>query len=179
MFSKILVALDLSQAGVEVFHKAVAIAQRMNAQLMLLHVLSPVEDAYPNVPLTPGLDAYYPNLHRYVNDEYVKLWATYEKRGLEQLQQWADEAIAAGVPTELTQNAGDAGKVICAIAQRWQADLILMGRRGRSGFKEMMLGSVSNYVLHHAPCSVLVVQGQSADETVLTESSEQALANHS
>ncbi|MEO0350033.1 MAG: universal stress protein, partial [Cyanobacteria bacterium P01_A01_bin.15] len=42
---------------------------------------------------------------------------------------------------------------------QWNADLIMMGRRGRSGFSELLLGSVSNYVMHHAPCSVLTVQG--------------------
>ncbi|CCQ49032.1 hypothetical protein CWATWH8502_2292 [Crocosphaera watsonii WH 8502] len=37
-------------------------------------------------------------------------------------------------------------------------DVIVMGHRGISGLQEFFLGSVSNYVLHHAPCSVLIVQ---------------------
>jgi glycosyltransferase involved in cell wall biosynthesis len=41
----------------------------------------------------------------------------------------------------------------------WDADLVVMGRRGLSGIKEMFLGSVSNYIIHHVPCSVLIVQG--------------------
>ncbi len=40
------------------------------------------------------------------------------------------------------------------------ADLIVVGRRGRSGLSELILGSASNYVLHHAPCSVLTLQGK-------------------
>ena len=48
--------------------------------------------------------------------------------------------------------------MICNAAISWQADLIIMGRRGRTGLSELFLGSVSNYVLHHAPCAVLVVQ---------------------
>ena len=44
-------------------------------------------------------------------------------------------------------------------SQNWEADLIVIGRRGHQGLSEILLGSVSNYVVHHAPCSVLVVQG--------------------
>ncbi|RMG10302.1 MAG: universal stress protein, partial [Cyanobacteria bacterium J055] len=40
--------------------------------------------------------------------------------------------------------------------------LIIVGRRGRQGIEEAVLGSVSNYVVHHAPCSVLAIQGKSA-----------------
>ncbi len=44
------------------------------------------------------------------------------------------------------------------MARNCGADVIVMGRRGHSGLSELILGSVSNYVLHHAPCSVLIVQ---------------------
>lgn len=49
--------------------------------------------------------------------------------------------------------------MICDVARSWKADLIVLGRRGYSGVKELFLGSVSNYVLHHTPCSILTVQG--------------------
>ncbi|MEL6786783.1 MAG: universal stress protein, partial [Cyanobacteria bacterium J06607_15] len=50
------------------------------------------------------------------------------------------------------------GRTICDRAQTWSVDLILVGSRGLTGAKEVMLGSVSNYVTHHAPCSVLIVR---------------------
>ena len=47
---------------------------------------------------------------------------------------------------------------ICKLAQEWNADLIVMGRRGHSILSELVLGSVSSYVIHRAHCSVHIVQ---------------------
>lgn len=57
---------------------------------------------------------------------------------------------------------GAPGYQICTLANEWQIDLIVMGRKGHSGLAELFIGSVSNYVLHHAHCSVLVVQDNKA-----------------
>ena len=91
---------------------------------------------------------------------YQEQWETFEEQGLELLRSRTDEATAAGVSTEFTQNSGNPGRTICDLARNWGSDLIVIGRRGHSGLSELILGSVSNYVLHHAPCSVLTVQGQ-------------------
>jgi len=68
-------------------------------------------------------------------------------------------ATARGVATEWDVKVGDAGSVLLQLAVVWNADLIVLGRRGHRGLAEVFLGSISNYVVHHAPCSVLVVQG--------------------
>ncbi len=53
-----------------------------------------------------------------------------------------------------------------------------MGSRGLKGLKEMFLGSVSNYVTHHAPCSVLIVRTEIDNETNLDSIiSEEKVAN--
>ena len=65
-----------------------------------------------------------------------------------------------GIPTESKCEVGHPGSLIRDLAMNWSADLIVMGRRGLSGLQEVFLGSVSNYILHHAPCSVLIVHGE-------------------
>ena len=69
-----------------------------------------------------------------------------------------EEATKAGVKTEFKQTLGYPGRNICELAQTWPAELIIVGSRGLTGIKEMFLGSISNYVTHHAPCSVLIVR---------------------
>jgi nucleotide-binding universal stress UspA family protein len=76
------------------------------------------------------------------------------------IQDFAKIAEMAGVLTESTQSIGSVGRLICETANIWKADLVITGRRGRTTLSELLLGSVSNYILHHAPCSVLIVQPQ-------------------
>ncbi len=54
---------------------------------------------------------------------------------------------------------GDPREVILQMAQSWSADLIVMGSHGRTGLKKLLLGSVSQAVAVHSPCSVAIVKG--------------------
>ena len=161
MFQKILVAMD-SDSSQQVFDSALTLGKAMNSQLMLLHVLTPVEESSPRIAgAFSGLEMY-PDIAPEVSEEmlmsYRKQWDQFETQCLEMLRSRTAQATNAGVSAEFTQNVGNPGKTICAIARTWGADLIVLGRRGLSGLSEFLLGSVSNYVLHHAPCSVLTVQ---------------------
>jgi nucleotide-binding universal stress UspA family protein len=53
---------------------------------------------------------------------------------------------------------GPPSQVIVEEAEKWDADLIVMGSRGLGAWNRLMLGSVSNAVVHHAKCSVEVVR---------------------
>ncbi len=53
-------------------------------------------------------------------------------------------------------------QVICSLARTWNADLVVVGRRGLSRVNELLRNSVSNYILHHAACPVLVVHHQAS-----------------
>ncbi|HEY9662379.1 MAG TPA: universal stress protein [Allocoleopsis sp.] len=159
MFCKILVALDQAETSRIVFEQALSLAHASQGKLMLLHVLCPDDQDYPNPTIFPTPDSVYPSLHATLVQHRIEQWRQFEAQNLQRLQAWAAEAIDAGVSTEFTQTTTDPGNSICQSAQNWNADLIVMGRRGRSGLSEWILGSVSNYVMHHSPCSVLIVQG--------------------
>jgi len=156
MFKKILVALDDSDLSQGVYDRALELAQVMGAQIMLTYVLVLMDDGFADYPI--GVDVFYPRLQDDVVKRHMENLNRMEKQGIERLQYLTEHAIAAGVKAEFTQAVGDPGSRLCAHAKTWEADLIVMGRRGRTGLTEWFLGSVSNYVLHHAPCSVLTVQ---------------------
>jgi nucleotide-binding universal stress UspA family protein len=155
MFTKILAPIQTTLTDQVVFDTALALAQQNQAGLMLLHVFS------PEMKTTPALPN--PTLYRYplVTDElmlnYRQRWEETENQGLAMLKSLADQAQAAGVSVEFSQNFGNIGSVICHLAESWDADLIVIRQPDRSKLDELFLGSTSNYVLHHAPCPVLAI----------------------
>lgn len=75
---------------------------------------------------------------------------TARRTGLEQ----AETRVVDGAP----------GPTICDLAEVLDADVIVMGTRGRSGIRRAVLGSVSDHVVRHAPCSVMITGAAAADD---------------
>lgn len=65
---------------------------------------------------------------------------------------------AAGLEAESDRREGDAAAGILAAAHGWRANIVVLGTHGRTGLGRLVLGSVARNVLHHAPCSVLIVR---------------------
>jgi nucleotide-binding universal stress UspA family protein len=178
MFNKILVAIDHSPVNKQVFDQGLALARADQANLILLHVLSNEE---ADIPLLSPYFVQHQDrcLHDeppimqlgnevYGNEVYGQERSNVKQQGIKLLRSFAEKAmyannytnsaIATGIATEFSQITGHPSSTICEFAKSCQADLIVMGRRGYSGLKDIFLGNVSNYVVHHAPCSVLLVQ---------------------
>jgi nucleotide-binding universal stress UspA family protein len=74
------------------------------------------------------------------------------------LDEAVDEALGAdpGIEVERKLVEGDAGEVL--VAESAEAELVVVGSHGRSGFKAALLGSVSRHVVDHSTCPVVVVK---------------------
>ncbi|NJR39263.1 MAG: universal stress protein [Leptolyngbyaceae cyanobacterium CSU_1_4] len=158
-FQKVLVALDRSLQASAVFEQAVSeVKVKGKGSLLLVHALRMDAEiptgTFMGLGTIADLDTY--GILKRVQQEKIQ---QERDKAIAWLQTYQQQAIAQGVPTELTCLIGTPGAGICELAQSWGADLIVLGRRGHQGITEVMKGSVSNYVMHHAPCSVLVVQG--------------------
>lgn len=147
MFQRILVATDSSDTGEHIFEKALSIAQKNQASLLLLHVLADTEVGYVDIKRL---------------DDHLDQWISRKQQGLQLLRSRWQAATTVGVQTECLQTPGTPAVRICEVAQSWQADLIVVGHRGLAGLKELVQGSVSNDVMHRAPCSVLTVHASLA-----------------
>ena len=157
-FKKILVAIDRSAMASVVFEQALELAQKDQARLMIYH--SPNrEDWGESWPLVQTGIGVYPVMAEELYQLQEERLQQEIKRAQTWLQTYCQQAMAQGIPVEFDCQVQSPGGRICELARTWGADLIVLGRRGRSGLAEMVLGSVSNHVIHHAVCSVLVTQG--------------------
>jgi nucleotide-binding universal stress UspA family protein len=73
----------------------------------------------------------------------------------------AQQLRSAGFATSTSVRDGDARQVILDCAAEWHADLVVLGSHGKKGFDRLVLGSVSDRVARHAPCSVEIVRDRS------------------
>lgn len=156
MLRKILVAIDESAASQWAFDTALSMAKPLEAQLLLVHI---VDGFSPNSPKHPCVSAesFSMDVESSAQKEYEQQWQALMDRNDTLLKQRQAEAKTAGVAATYLQTQGIPGQKICEIARTNNIDLIIVGNRDRTNKAELVRGSVSNYLVHHAPCSVTVV----------------------
>jgi nucleotide-binding universal stress UspA family protein len=169
-FKRIVAAIDRTPLEQEIFTQAADIAATQKADLLLVHYFSTPIDTMTTPPVGTAAGAgvgLHPtagvNLYP-VAAENLDLHHDAVNRARQETQAWLDryrhEATNAGIAiqTECIADMGSTGRQICETAAHWNADLIVLGRKGRTGLAEAFLGSTSNHVVHHAPCAVMVIQ---------------------
>jgi len=138
-FRHILIAIDDSPIAARAAEIGVDLARSLKAEVALVHVYGAPASYGTEIGVPPG------ELAALAASEGKKLMARFRKRL--SLPAPALEFVAAGVPsTEIVKAAKD-----------WPADLIVIGSHGRGGVRRVLLGSVAEGVMRHAPCPVLVV----------------------
>ena len=152
--TKILLTTDGSSEAKLATRAAVDLGKQTNSELHVIHVLDFVPTAllYPEVTDPEGVELPDPIL---VED--IERHA--EQRGREMLDAEVERVgSAGGTVAQAHLKMGDAAREIVHLAEDLGAGLVVMGSRGRGGIRRTLMGSVSDSVVRHAHCPVLVVR---------------------
>lgn len=93
--------------------------------------------------------------------QYSNEMELFSKENAEKTVSSAAEKISQKLPDATVTTMVEVGfpeRTLVKLATEWQADLIVVGSHGRGFWDRLTLGSVSDAVVHHAPCSVLIVR---------------------
>lgn len=139
-YRNLIVAIDLSNESDKIIERALQLSGNNSAALTLVHVVEPVAAAYP-------IDAYAINMTK-LQEEAMAIAA----------QRLASFGSRYGIPEQRQLVlAGAAATEVRSKADEINADLIVIGSHGTSGWK-LLLGSTANKVLHAAPCDIMTVR---------------------
>jgi nucleotide-binding universal stress UspA family protein len=159
-FSSVLVSIDGSEASMKAADYAIMTAKRNDAQLTALHVLySQTGYAYSSGTfgglVTPSsIRAIYESAK-----QEAQQWFDQVKEKInEQEKEEQKEKNQIQLKTELVVTATSVAAAIVGYSEQHDIDLIVIGTRGRSGFKKLLLGSVASGVATYARCPVMVVK---------------------
>ena len=150
--SRILVAIDGSQASLDSADYAIMLAKQHNSQLILLHVLHPVE-YYSSLQF---FQVQQPQDSRVLIEQAKKeanKWFDDIKKKIEEnsLEKQIKIETTIIVSTTIVDS-------ILDYAEDNDIDLIVIGTRGRSGIKKLLLGSTASGVVTYSSCPVTVVK---------------------
>ena len=147
--SKIMVGIDGSKESVNAADYAIDIAKRHNAELIAVNVLtSDIGYAYSS----PGVES--PPL---TIREIILLAEDEVKKWLNDIEEKADKS-GIRFRSEIIMAKRSAVSTMLDYAEEQKIDLIVVGTRGRSGIKKMLLGSVASGLVTYAACPVLIVK---------------------
>ena len=144
----IVIATDGSGPADEAVRVGIQLAAERRAEVTFVHVTAPR-------PGAPADDA------ARLRQSLRRLAAVEQETALMEAAAAADEA---GLSWALEHFSGDPAETIVAVAERKDADLIVIGSRGRGAVASALLGSVSHGVMAAARRPVLVVRGRRAED---------------
>ena len=153
-YSRILVAIDGSTSSIHATDYAISIALKNSSQLFVLYVI----DAYEYSRLSSSIVL----APTFGSEKYLE-----EKNEAEKLMNKIRERFRLKVndntkfkepKTEIVEGVKSVATTIMEYAESENIDLIIIGSRGRTSFKKLLLGSISSNVMKNAHCAVLVIR---------------------
>jgi nucleotide-binding universal stress UspA family protein len=137
---------DFSRASGAAFTRALDMAKANRAELLVVHVLTPVMPMVGDGYVSPKV--------------YEEIEATSRAQARAQLDKLLGKARKAGVRAKGLLMEGVPHEQITRVARSRRADLVVIGTHGRTGLAKFFLGSVAGRVVSTAPCPVLTVRGK-------------------
>ena len=141
MFSKLLVPVDGSENSLRALDAAIFLSKKIEAHITALHVMEKA-----------------PTVYIHSQKELERLLEGFRKESEKILENCKEIAKKNATEIQTVLMEGDAASKIIQYSEKGSFDTIIMGHRGSGRFKEMVLGSVTQKVLHQVKRSVLIVR---------------------
>jgi len=147
-FKRILVAVDGSDNAARAANVAITLAEKFNAELIVCHAIQTPFYSFTQDGLAVPAD---------VLKDYIAAAREDARMMVDKLVHLA-ETVHVKTVSLIQENTFSVVEAIVNLAENRSVDLIVIGTRGRTGFKRLLMGSVSSGVINHAQCPVLVVR---------------------
>ena len=178
-FTKILVPTDFSAGSLKAWQTAQHVAKSGGAELILLHVLPmtpfDVEAVYREgdawaetrarvaahqlgIPRADEAPRYRRIFHGPLTGDVVREFSYEGREWAKLLENWAEEARAAGCTVRTVMRVGLAYREVVDAAKDEGADLVLLATHGRGEIHRLLVGSVADKVIRMAPCPVMTIR---------------------
>lgn len=158
MFARILVAVDADEIAGSVLETAAGLARPLGAKLALLHVVDVASAIAPLAAASEPGGLGVPAIAGSANMQMTEQIIEDQQQTSETFMQKLAGQLPEGVAAEVLMREGAPAETIVAVADEWQANLIVIGTHGRSGLERFMVGSTAEAVVRTAHCPVMSVR---------------------
>ena len=153
LFKKILCPIDFSEPSYKALKAANDLAKEFKSELILIHVLSTVNVFPESLGFAPGQPVSSTYLPKDIADAL-------EKHAVESLKKTFNEKISEGINAKTEILRGNAAEEIGKYAEESNVSAIIMGTHGFTGWRHLLLGSVTEKVVRIASCPVLTIPAE-------------------
>jgi len=135
------VPVDGSDNSYRALDAALLLSEKLGSNITVIHVME-------QVPIT----------HIGSEKQINEFLEAYKKENQEILSKCSEIATQKGFTINTFLLEGNPASAILDFSKKEKFDLLIMGRRGLGKFKELILGSISNKIVHHSPSAVLLIR---------------------